>query len=239
MHVRDHAVHQFAEKVSPYLEQAEIFAGEMNLAEVNVAQLQLAKKLPPGVTIMDLFPKKKYLKIQRSLARSFDFDLDKFKGLHPFLIVALISESQLSKDHAESLDQFLWQEAERLNKRMTGLESAEYQIEIMRKMPLETSLRQLKHLARSPQKLRREIQRMLTYYESQNIRQLYILGKRQLQDMRRVLLYDRNTGMANRIKWLMQEGSLFATFGAGHLAGAKGVLRKLKLSGVKIEPIII
>ena len=239
MHVRDRIVHQFADRVFPFLEKAEIFAGEMNLSEINPFELGKSKKLPPGVSLTDLMTEKKYLKVRKALAKSFAFDLDAFKDLHPFLILALIGESQMGKHHAESLDQYLWKRADELGQRMTGLESVEYQMQIMQKIPIETSLRQLKQLARSPKRLRKDIRKMLTYYDSQNIRQLYLLGKKQLQEMKRVLLYDRNEGMAQKIKILMQEGLLFTAFGAGHLAGSKGVLRKLKLMGLKLEPIII
>ncbi len=109
----------------------------------------------------------------------------------------------------------------------------------MKQIPIALSIRQLKQLARHPKRFREDITKMLDYYQNQDIHRLYKTSKRQLQGLRKVLLYDRNRSMALSIMKLAQNESLFAAFGVGHLSGAKGVLRYLKLAGYRIQPIII
>jgi uncharacterized protein YbaP (TraB family) len=43
--------------------------------------------------------------------------------------------------------------------------------------------------------------------------------------------------MANRIADLIQQQTAFCAIGAAHMAGAKGVLRLLKLKGLSINPV--
>jgi uncharacterized protein YbaP (TraB family) len=56
--------------------------------------------------------------------------------------------------------------------------------------------------------------------------------------MRKLLLYERNTIMAERFAEIARQESLFCAVGAGHLSGKKGLLRLLKKEGFKVRPII-
>ena len=55
--------------------------------------------------------------------------------------------------------------------------------------------------------------------------------------MRKVLLYDRNQTMVHQFMEFAQYNSIFAAVGAGHLAGAKGMLRLLKQKGYQVRPV--
>ncbi len=239
MHVKDDAVHRFVDRVTPCLEEATLYAAEMNLAEVDPAMMMASKRLPGGQSLMEYLGHKKYQKIRKSILKSFDVDLNYYQRLHPFLVIALVSEKVISNDHRESLDHVLWHRAQQLDIPRTGLESFKQQMTIMEKITVDLSLRQLRQIARNPNILRREVIRMLDYYQQQDVKRLYQVSKKQLKQLKKLLLYDRNHSMAQSILELASDHHLFAAFGAGHLAGSRGVLRYLKHAGCRIEPIFI
>ena len=79
---------------------------------------------------------------------------------------------------------------------------------------------------------------MTELYEQSDILKLYKVTRKQAKGMRKILLFNRNDLMAKRIAQFASEQSLFASIGAGHLAGEKGVLRLLKKKhGFKVKPV--
>jgi uncharacterized protein len=56
-------------------------------------------------------------------------------------------------------------------------------------------------------------------------------------DYRKLMIYDRNIIMANRMVGLSEENSCFFAIGAAHLPGQKGVMALLKRQGYKIVPV--
>jgi len=55
--------------------------------------------------------------------------------------------------------------------------------------------------------------------------------------MRKLMLYRRNTIMADRFSEKIYKKSIFCAIGAGHLGGKQGVLRLLKLNGLVVQPV--
>jgi uncharacterized protein YbaP (TraB family) len=79
---------------------------------------------------------------------------------------------------------------------------------------------------------------MTTLYLEGDIQKLYKATKKGSGKLRKILLFNRNKIMANRIDQFAKEETFFAAIGAGHLGGEKGVLRLLKLKGWKVKPVL-
>ena len=79
---------------------------------------------------------------------------------------------------------------------------------------------------------------MMQWYREGDIRQLFQVAKKDARGMRRLLLYERNASMVKRFSEIALGKSLFCAVGAGHLAGAKGMLRLLKKQGFKLKPLL-
>jgi uncharacterized protein YbaP (TraB family) len=80
---------------------------------------------------------------------------------------------------------------------------------------------------------------MTADYETSDIQKIFKSAKKSTKGLRKVLLYDRNKIMAQRIAVMAKEQSIFVAIGAGHLGGQKGVLRLLKKNGLKIRPVLL
>jgi uncharacterized protein YbaP (TraB family) len=154
-------------------------------------------------------------------------------------VIAAISESLLLKDHLESLDQELWNRAKSMDKICVGLESFEDQMKTMQQISIEDSVRQIRDIGRNPAKFRRNLHKMITFYVDQDVVNLYKSSLKQLQGLRKKLLFGRNVNMACKLADLMQTSTVFAAVGAAHLAGEKGMLRLLTQKGFNVKPINI
>ncbi|HMP32610.1 MAG TPA: TraB/GumN family protein [Saprospiraceae bacterium] len=67
---------------------------------------------------------------------------------------------------------------------------------------------------------------------------MYKKSKKNLGGIRKLMLYDRNYAMADKVITILQhdsENSHFFCFGAAHLEGGKGVLSYLKKEGYKVK----
>ena len=83
-------------------------------------------------------------------------------------------------------------------------------------------------------KMNRQLKSLIDLYNKEDILTLYKRSIRSLGSIKKTLLTDRNEAMANRIIQIHEENPALITFGAGHLAGQKGVLKLLKSKGYKI-----
>jgi uncharacterized protein YbaP (TraB family) len=240
MHVRSQVAHQFLSPLEQYVSKADVYAAEMNLAEFDPQVMQDYTILPEQHNICTLVKPKKWRKLRKSVLKSFEIDLDMYSRRHPFLISTIIAESLLTNDEQESLDQAMWAMAERHSVPCTGLESFQDQMQIMKQISVDESVKQILDIGRHPQRFRRNMSKMIDHYVAQDITKLYKASRLQLQGLRKKLLFDRNIRMAERMRNLMAgQTTVFAAVGAAHLAGKKGMLPLLKKMGCKIYPIKI
>ena len=103
---------------------------------------------------------------------------------------------------------------------------------------MDYQIKGLLQIGKNPKKYRQALAKSITTYIKQDFQNLYQSSKKGAGDKRKVLLYNRNKIMAERIAQYIEKQSLFAAIGAGHLGGGKGVLRLLKQKGFKLSPIL-
>lgn len=237
MHVRSDRAFTYADQILGFMQNCEIYAAEMDLGSADPDRLNVASQLPEGQTLKSYLTDKQFAKVQKSILKSFGIDLRFWLHRHPFLTVSMLSELLLENDHLLALDHYLWNEAKKMEMEMHGLESFDEQMNVMETMKVEDHVKHLRSVARSPRKFRRQILSLVASYEAHDIRGIYKSSKKQLQNLRRKMLYDRNVVMADRVVKLMENGILFSAFGAAHLGGNKGVIAIMKKQGLQLKPV--
>lgn len=185
-----------------------------------------------------LIGERKYTRLSQALQRHYDVPIEQVLHLKPFFIVQYLTMQLLRSDHIEPLDVELWNIANAMGKNCTGVETLESQISFVSKMPIASQLKMLLDIGRNPRVYRRHLDRMIGLYENAEIHRLHKSLIKQSGAMRRMLLFERNFTMADRIATLAQEQTTFAAFGAGHLTGGKGVLRLLKQKGFLVKAVV-
>ena len=237
MHVRDQRAFYYKELVESKILECEAFAAEMNLEEIDQAAMANSMDLPDGQTLRLLLKPKNYKKIDKLFQSQMGIPLSHFDTSQPLLITNILTERLLNAEMPLSLDATLQQFARQNEKITLGIETFDEQLEILSKISLEYQLKSLIWIAKNFKRFRKQLLKMTDLYATADIQRLFQSAKKNAKGMRKALLYDRNTIMAERISKMAKEQSIFVAIGAGHLGGKKGVLRLLKLKGLKIKPV--
>lgn len=237
MHVKDQRAFRYQQQVYECIRQCDAFALEFDLREADAGATANMMDLPAGMSLQSLLRPKHYKKLRKIFKKSTGIDLAFFNHSQPILITNLLTESILSSDKAIVLDHQLWQYASQLEKLTLGIESFEEQMQILQQISIEDQLKSLVSAAKNFKRFRHQILRMTDLYAEGNIQKLHKSARKSLKGMRRLMLYDRNERMAERIALLAGEQSICVAIGAGHLAGKKGVLSLLKQRGACLRPI--
>lgn len=236
MHVGDERAFHFENKAKEKILECDAFALEFNLDSAETNLTGDAMSLPDGLTLESMIRPKKFEKISKRFIRMTGLDIRMFNRSIPMQITNLMAGKILSEDRMISLDETLFQFAKQEGKFLLGIETFEEQLEIMKKIPIDRQLQSMLKAFKSLKQFRKQVLKMTEWYEKSDIQQLYKSTKKSTGKERKLLLYDRNEIMANRIAKMMKEQSIFCAIGAAHLAGKKGVLRLIKKQGFTVKP---
>lgn len=237
MHVKDERAFSLIESLQKTIDTCDAFATEFNLNEAESGIEPNAMDLPDNQLLTDFISEKKYQRIRKTFIKYFEFDIEVLKSAMPLIITNALSAQTLMTDRELNLDQYLWQYAGSREKVTLGIETFAEQLQILHAIPLDYQFKALLDISKNIAGFSKQHQKMTALYEKQDIRQMYQSTKKSIGSARKILLYNRNAIMAERIERMAQEQTFFAAIGAAHLAGKKGVLKLLKDAGLKVKPV--
>jgi len=237
MHVRDERAFGALPIVEEKIEECDAFAAEFNFEDADASQMDGQMQIPENQSLKDLFKPKKYEKIAAFLEKQTGMDIAFFDQQKPFFIYQLITESLFQKDMPFALDRHLYEHAKAQNKILTGVETFAEQMAIMEKITLEQQAKILYQTVKDFKNYRKQLKKLTQLYQEGRLQQLNKSARKGMGKLRKLLVDDRNHIMADRIAEMTARQSTFIAIGAGHLGGKIGVLRLLKLKGIKIAPI--
>lgn len=174
---------------------------------------------------------------------------EQLQNLKPFLVLSAITiqvAAQLGYSPEQGIDLHFIKRSKEDKKTLLELESLTFQANIMGNLSDEEGNSLIASLVDSIKK--REIVSELNSLvdawkaaDAEAIAKLFIESGNKDAGSKRItklLLDDRNEGMANKINQTMTSGKkLFVVVGAGHLAGEKSVIDLLKKQGLEVKQI--
>lgn len=129
--------------------------------------------------------------------------------------------------------------AEEKGKNILGLESIDYQINILDSIPYEEQAQMLLKSIEQSGNDTSTMDKLVDMYKQQNISELQMSIKTdEISKYERILLNDRNENWIPAMSRLMKEKPSFFAVGAGHLAGENGVIHLLRKAGFKVTPVL-
>ncbi|MEL6122167.1 MAG: TraB/GumN family protein [Bacteroidota bacterium] len=209
---------------------------ESSLSGDAQAFLQNHMMLPDGVSYQHYLTTNRWRRMRDTFIRYYQIDISLYERVHPLFVISMIQKKILDDDGL-ALDQMIWDTAGRSSKTVVGIETPEEQVEVLRQLSLRRQYRELCRLSLHVSGQVRKLRRLSKAYRHMDIYGLYKMSRDSIRAESRILLADRNLRMADRIwSWHHENPSLFS-FGAGHLAGANGVLAILKRRGASLRAI--
>lgn len=236
MHVQDARAFSQLDLVKSCILQCDSFAAEYHLEEQNQADSH-QMLLPDGLRLKDLISTKKFEKLHRILLKSTGLNLLQFQHLSPFMLTGLIGAQLLGREMPVSLDAQLWAFAKAAGKQMEGVETFEEQLAVLGKISLKQQVEMLLALGKNIKRFRQHTLHSAELYQRGALGALSKSVVKKSGKLRKLMVYQRNEIMAERIAQRISETRFFAAIGAGHLGGGKGVLRLLKQKGINIAPV--
>ena len=224
------------QEVKSLIDISDLFMAEYPLNQ-RVYNDQEPFLLPDNKSWLDYLTRKQYLKVGKSLAKAFEIDINQYLRLKPMLMEQILAESMIKMPVNQHMDMILWDYASKKEKSLAGAETLQSQLEIMRRFSLDQQFKNLVQIASNPNKYKHQVGHLKEYYLNENIRGLYRSSIRSLGKFKHMLVYNRNDRIAKAIQTHCLEKTVFCAVGAGHLFGAKGLLRFLKQQGIKPVPI--
>ena len=236
LHAPDARAFSWIEPATERLLSCTCFAGEFDLSEINSAVLEAGIRLPEGQTLKGLLPRGAWNQLEFLADRRLGTHAQALDGLHPFVVWSMLMKSNLTGDYDSSPDEMMWQTAMHAGKQVAGMESYSGQIDIVRRIPMESHVSGLVRYLKHYRKAGRQTDRMLSLYEAGQIQELARIARQSLRENRNILSDQRNINMAARFEALSSEQSLFCAVGVAHLGGSAGLLRLLKHRGMCVKP---
>ena len=128
--------------------------------------------------------------------------------------------------------------AENQNKKVSGLESIDYQISILDSIPYKEQARMLLESIDNQAQDTSSFDLLVKQYKEQDINTLFnSIKKDDISKYEKILLNDRNENWIPVMEEMMKQEASFFAVGAGHLGGEKGVINLLRKAGYKVIPV--
>ena len=234
-------------KVFNAFNASDVVVGEIILNNIDFATLmQSMAMMPAGTTYNDLLSDEDYELVNAELIKTFKIGLKELGAMQPQLLLTLYTaamhKSLSDSDNENYLDSYFQHAATEKGKEVLGLESAEYQIDMLfgqfsLKRQAELLVETIKHRDIALQ----QIQRLNDFYKSGNIEALYNMAKNSSNsfDLNALelerMLDTRNNAWAETLNDLLREKSCFVAVGALHLPGEQGIIKLLRKKGFKVK----
>ena len=230
--------------------------GEIEMAAMTspagMQRLQAAMTLPGGKTLKDVMPAADYAKADSvtTAVMGVGLSLPQLAQLSPSALVTNLTTVLYVKRHPgfnpmEQLDTYFQTEAMKAGKKVRGLETLDFQIDVLfGGKTMERQVEELMFFVNHVELNADLTDSLSVLYERQDIEGLVRLAEAKQntacdprpEDLDR-LIYDRNADWLTKMPAIMAEGTTLFVVGAGHLGGERGVVALLRKAGYDVVPV--
>ena len=199
--------------------------------------------MPEGVKLTSLFTPKEVILINGFIKPRLGFTLKDLNTMKPaflsnMITLALSTEHFPEFENQEAIDSYLQTRAKKYGKSVGGLETVEFQMDMLFNEDLETQADDLVDLVKNGDKAMKATGKLAQIYMTQDMKKINrFMHKSSDKEEIKKLLDDRNMNWIVQMKVIMPETPTMFVVGAGHLPGKNGVLKLLENEGYTVEPI--
>ncbi len=222
--------------------------GEVDMADMAGLQAQSAKYVmaPQDSMLNVLFTPEEFKLIGDVVKKYMNADVNQMIMLKPAALTASISIFQAAQtfegfDPNKQLDATIQTKFRERNINPKGLETAEFQFNLLFNDNLKDQAQDLLELVKDESKTMDFSRKLAKLYMAQDINGMFKLmqepGLGLTEAKAKKLLYSRNHNWAKQLPEIMKSAPTFVAVGAGHLPGDEGVLNLLKKLGYKVTPV--
>lgn len=199
--------------------------------------------MPQGQTMSSLYTEEQLKKIDEFITPIFGFGIKAFDKLKPAVLSSNIQAFIAMKmypdfDATKGIDSQMQTMAKKDNKAAKGLETIDFQINLLYNAPLEEQAADLLEMVEKGKEAEEMIIELTNRYQKQDLAGLWelMLEDSEPEELEK-LVYSRNRNWTAQMKEIMPQTPTMFVVGAGHLPGEQGLIKLLEQEGYKLEPV--
>ena len=242
------------------LDAVDVICGEVVMSEMesleNRKKVNEAMMLPDGKSLSDIFTADEMQRLNAYMDKVLGMNLNNpllKSQLGKMTPMALSTQLQLVQymkltpgfNPMELIDAHFQKVAKKAGKRVTGLESVDFQIETLYKgATIERQKQQLLCMIDNDGYYSLQMKELSAAFFAQDMQALQEVTEEKIgnscdstPEEEEALIYGRNAAWAEKMPAMMGEASALFVVGAAHLPGEKGVLEMLKTRGYTVEAV--
>ncbi len=237
IHLTDPSVFEWDDSIYTRIGQCTLYVGEIDLSPANLLKASSLMILPGEETLKEKFSPADYEIIRTGLKTCSGYDIGFFDRLKPPALMGLCYVSGEGERLDATVDELLFQFAHSKGLTVKGLETVEEQVALFDHIPDAYVVDFFRNFDQN----KSETEQLIDLYRRGDLDSLYALMQEEETDalMNQEIITYRNYRMAERLKPILREQSVFIAVGAGHLPGNDGIIALLRKSGFTIQPIFI
>jgi uncharacterized protein YbaP (TraB family) len=199
--------------------------------------------MPKGQTLSSLYTEEQVKKIDEYVTSLLGVGIKAFDKLKPAVVSSSIQAIIAMKmypgfDAANGIDSQMQSMAKKDKKATQGLETLEFQIDILYNAPLQEQAEDLLEMVEHGKETEEMIIELTNRYLKQDLAGLWelMLEDAEPEELEK-LVYSRNRNWTAQMKDIMPQNPTMFVVGAGHLPGEQGLIKLLEQEGYKLEPV--
>jgi uncharacterized protein len=198
-------------------------------------------RMNDNTKLSDLLTEEEYTRIKTYFEKNKSvMPFAMMERLKPYMLTSFISESGMGCEKTNGMEMSIMQEANKLDKEIKGLETAEFQAGLFDSIPYKQQAQELLQYIDSAHKYKSNTSELVKVYREQDLQKMEDLtkkGESGISDYLDLLVYDRNRRWAEQLNPILQEKSTLVAVGAGHLPGESGMITLLRKAGYTLKPL--
>lgn len=226
--------------------------GELDMSVMNAPETQMvvvkALQAPADSTLGAVLTKEQYDSVGVIIKKYFGAmaSIDQMQALKPAAVATQLALAQNMMavpgfNPMEQFDMTVQTAARGAGKEVKGLETLEFQMNLLYGDPVSEQAEALMKSIRNEEEGIEMSRRLAKAYLSGDLDGMMVLSlDPELgmdEEAAQKLIYDRNSAWADELEGVIPGKRVLVAVGAGHLPGAKGLLQLLKNKGFKIEEV--
>lgn len=246
-HVADHTICDGIIGFNDAYNSIEHLYGEVDTEKMNSMTTQLKMlthmKMPKGQTLSSLYTEDQLKVVDEFVTSVLGVGVKSFDAYKPVMVssslLVFIAMKVYPDFNAEkAIDSHMQAMAKKDKKEVGGLETIEFQINMLYDEPLEKQAADLLEMAEKSKEAEEDIIRLTELYRQQELAKMWDL---MLEDTEpeelETLIYGRNRNWVEQMKNIMPAAPAMFVVGAGHLPGEQGLIKLLENEGYTLEPV--
>ena len=221
--------------------------GEVDTEKMNGMGTQLKMmsqiKLPKGQTLSSLYTEEQLKTIDEFVTSILGVGVKSFDAFKPVMVssslqVFIAMKLYPNYDAKEAIDSYMQSKAKKDKKTVDGLETIDFQLNLLYNEPLEKQAADLLEIAENSKESEEAIIKLTELYRQQDLEGMWklMLEDTELEEME-ALIFERNRNWVAQMKEMMPAAPTMFVIGAGHLPGEQGLIKLLETEGYKLEPV--